>query len=175
VAAWCDGGLTAYHPSGDTSSFVFPLPVELSASQAGIEIPMTRTACATVKMEGPDGQPIEGAQVVFSPNIQWFKRFATLVIPSPLGSMESLQMDEDARVAAWKARHSEAFMAITNAEGLATIAGLPPRHLTFGALHNAYEMPLNETSRYSKIDLKPGETTAVTARLQPKGSQVLGE
>ena len=169
VAAWCDGGLTAYHPSGDTSSFVFPLPVNLPAGQTGIEIPMTRTSCATVRVEGPDGHPLDGAQVGFSPNIQWFRRFATLVIPSPLGSMEMLETDER------KSRPSDTFMAVSNADGLATVSGLPPGYESFGVTHNAYEMPLNGTRRYGRIDLKPGETTAVTVRLQPKGTQVLGQ
>jgi hypothetical protein len=175
VAAWCDGGLTDHHPEGPASYSVFPLPVDLSASQSGIVIPMTRTARAEVSVEGPDGKPVDGATVGFWPNIQWFRRFATIVVPSPMDSMEMLGTDDAARKEAWASRRSNPFSAVTDAAGRAVIPGLPPGHEQFAVNHDAFEMPIGGTSRHGSIDLKPGETATVTVRLQPKGTQFLTE
>ncbi len=180
VAAWCDGAVVAFQRVNGPLTQVLPYPVSLERSRSDVEIPMAKTSTAVVKVETPDGKPLEGAKVDLWPNILWFSRFSTIATPaSQSESLRQLGMEEKAKEEIAESLDDTTFHPVTDAAGLATIQGLPPQTDCFSVQHDLYEMPIRRYGpnqhRNMSISLKPGETTRVTVRLQPKGTELLGE
>ncbi|MDX9971406.1 MAG: M56 family metallopeptidase [FCB group bacterium] len=179
IAAFCDGAVVKYSDKATSSMLGQPFPVTTSGGLvSGIAMPMQATATAVIVVEDPDGRPLAGAKVAFWPNFYWFGSYSTLAAPGPFTSEESLQTNSKnvtkARIEAFLYTYS----AITDETGKAVVKDLPAFAPEFAVQHDAFQLPISQESggrRDARIELKPGETTEMTVRMERKGTSFLGE
>jgi hypothetical protein len=168
--ALCDGYLSE-NPVTNYSSQVLPHKFEIPANSP-VLIPMKKSATATVRVLGPDGQPVAGASVHFWPNVQWAGWLSTIFASDFYRDADALQRIDlplwQAQI--WTARRD--FTAKTDPDGRATIRELPPETLPFSVDHPTLELPLETGRRNASIRLIAGETNHTSVKLDPKGKHL---
>jgi hypothetical protein len=66
------------------------------------------------------------------------------------------------------------FEGTTDSNGQLTLE-LPAGHQRLAIISDVYELPVFLGQRHVRVDLNPGQTTEVSLRLQPSGTEKLGE
>jgi hypothetical protein len=180
VIALCDGyhaksgtapAAVADPPDPATDGFTRPQVFEPAEGEP-IELAMTPLVqCVATALDG-DEKPVAGIEVVSWPNVQWWND-GSQIYCHPLVRGERMLRDRDYMSAVDKA-FSPPFSAKTGADGRATLE-LPDgsEHLAINS--EVYELPVFLGGRDMRVKLVSGETTEATLRLQPRGTEKLGE
>lgn len=127
--------------------------------------------CVATAVDGDD-KPVAGVNVVSCPNVGWWN-WGSQIYCHPLVRCERLLRERDYESAIDEA-FPVPFRGTTDAQGKATLF-LPAGKEDLGAGNNVYELPVFLGSRDVRVKLVPGETTEATLRLQPSGTEKLGE
>ncbi len=131
--------------------------------------PLTRCVVTAVD---EDDKPVAGVSVESWPNVCWWNSGSQLYC-HPLVRGERLLRERDHNKAIDEV-FPQPFKAETDAQGQATLE-LPAGHEELVISSEVYELPVFLGSRDVKIELTPGETTEAVLRLQPLGTEKLGE
>jgi hypothetical protein len=137
-----------------------------------IELAMTPLVQCGVTAVDEDDKPVAGVPVRSWPNVGWWNS-GSQIYCHPLVRGERLLRERDHNKAIDEA-FPQPFKAETDARGQATIE-LPAGHEELVIASEVYELPVFLGSRDVKIELTPGETTEMVLRLQPRGTEKLGE
>ena len=157
----------------DPATDPFTRPQVFDPSVEGkITVEMEKRVECAVTVVDEDDQPVAGVKVVSWPNVGWWNGgsqvyCARLVRGERLLRVRDYQKCIDQNM-------PEPFQAITDREGRATLF-LPQGKEGLTVQSDIYELPINIGRRDVKVEMVAGETTEVTLRLQPKGTEKLGE
>jgi hypothetical protein len=180
VIALCDGyiaksgkapAVVANPPDPAKDGFTRPQVFEPAEGES-IELAMTPLVqCIATALDG-DEKPVAGIEVESWPNVQWWNN-GSQIYCHPLVRGERLLRDRDYMSAEDKA-FPQPFSAETGADGKATLE-LPAGHKRLAINSEVYELPVFLGRRDMRVTPVRGETTEATLRLQPRGTEKLGE
>jgi len=179
LIAICDGYISK-NPPGQKNMFLgIAQTWPLKAPVTRAKLKMKPTASCEIKVLDEQGQPIKGAQVVFSPNVQWHSGGAQ-IFATCLNSSDILRAGGKVSPDKW-AKISEVadFQAVSDESGIAVVPNMPEGRRHFAVLHPQYQLPAQTgyTSfpyRAAEVELSPGQTAKVTVTMQKKGYDFLG-
>jgi hypothetical protein len=137
-----------------------------------IELPMTPLVQCVITAVDEDETPVAGVFVQSCPNVGWWNG-GSQIYCDPLARGERLLRERDYNNTLDKA-FPYPFRAETNAQGRAMLE-LPAGKERLAIASEVYELPVFLGRRDVKIELTPGKTTETTLRLQPSGTEKLGE
>lgn len=151
-----------------------PLVYMLNEPTLRLKIGMTRTATCEVTVLGPDGSPLPNARVGMWPNQRWLRGGSTIVGVG-IRSSDMLRSHRGRDDIDWIAL-LDRFSARSNEQGVATIVNLPGKpNIGLGVEHDEFEQPIANRDRSTNVTLKSGETHRLQIKMQPKGTEVLGQ
>lgn len=137
------------------------------------------TATAVITVKDADGRPLAGAKVNFYPNPIWLEPYHNLAGPNPMTFEQILQLDTKTLEGKYAKALAYGRSAVTDGTGKAVVKDLPVFTNEFTVQHDAFRMPIRQgqsgARRDAQIELKPGETTEVTVRMERKGTSALGD
>lgn len=111
-------------------------------TDGAFELVMEPTATVVADVRDADGKPIAGATVSLWPNVRWRIGYSQIFM-------------------------NRTYAGVSDAEGRAVIANLPAGRCWYGVTHERWEVPQDEQgSRSLSIELKSGEQSTITVRLQ---------
>lgn len=136
-------------------------------------IAMDRTVACKITVLAPGGRPLPGAEVLMWPN-QLLLRGGGTLLGFGFRLSDSLRALERGEKVAPFTDWQPPFQATTNAEGIATIDNLPSKgNVGLLAEHPQFVHPIENNRRSTYVAMKPGETTEITIRMEPKGENEL--
>ena len=157
-------------PAADRDPFHRPQIFQPDAGQIVVAMsPLVKCIATTVD---EDGEPVAGIRVGSWPNVGWWNG-GSQIYGHPLVRGERLLRDRDYQSSIDEA-YPQPFVGVTDGNGQATLE-LPEGEETIDIESDVYELPIALGSRSVKVHLEPGETSEVTLRLQPRGTDRLGE
>jgi hypothetical protein len=180
LIALCDGYIATSgrapdvveHPS-DPKKDPFNRPQVFDPGKNGrITVTMSALVRCVATAVDEDDKPVMGVTVGSCPNVGWWNA-GSRVYCYPLVRGERL-LRERTYLDATDMRFPMPFHGKTDAQGKITL-GLPAGNERLGAWSIAYELPAFLCRRDVPVKLVPGRTTEVTLRLQPSGTEKLGE
>lgn len=177
LIALCDGYIAASGeppdvvdnpgPSGHLRPQVFE-PVEGER----IEVAMTPLVrCVATTLDKAE-KPVAGVTVASWPNVGWWNG-GSQIYCHPLVRGERLLGTRDYQSAVDEA-FPQPFQGETDADGKVTLE-LPAGSESLAVSSDVYELPVLFGRRYVPVELTRGEVTEVVLRLQPRGTDQLGE
>jgi hypothetical protein len=179
LIALCDGYIAA---SGKAPDVVenppdpekdgFNRPQVFAADQESIEVAMTPLIPCVATAIDEDEKPVAGVTVVSWPNVGWWND-GSQIYCHRLVRGERLLRERDYQNAVDDA-FPPPFQAQTGADGTATLE-LPAGSESLAIESEVYELPVFLGRRDMDIKLAHGQTTEVILRLQPQGTEKLGE
>ena len=139
-----------------------------------LSIPMEPTGEVRVEVQTPDGKPLSGATVGFSPNQSMGN--GNGLLGARFNSAEMLSHQEtDSATPAKQQPPSNPFYAKTDSSGVATIKGLPVGAQHFSVISDSYYMPYeilpppNVPRRRQTASVEGNSTVTVSVKMTPKG------
>jgi hypothetical protein len=142
------------------------------ADDQPLTIAMEPLVDCVVTVINEQDQPVPGVRIASWPNVGWWNQ-GSQVYAWPLVRCERLIRDRDYDAVADK-EFPEPFQEVTAAEGKATLE-LPVGKEQLTVIDDLYELPVFLGRRMARVDMVPGETTRIVLRVQPKGTERLGE
>ncbi|TWU11393.1 hypothetical protein CA54_02000 [Symmachiella macrocystis] len=161
---------------GLANSFTTPQVFSLDAAKIEPTLGMFTAATCRIKVVDPDDKPLPAAEVMMWPNHKQLRGGST-VLGFGYRSTDLLRTIEKGEELDWQAimQDKMRFRAKTNDEGVAVILNLPGRpNIGLNVIHNDFDQPALQGRRFRNVDLKPGESTEITIRMEPKGENELG-
>ena len=137
-----------------------------------IKLAMTPLVRCVATAVDEDGKPVAGVKVNSWPNVAWWNS-GSQVYCHPLVRSERFLKVRDYHSAA-DDDFPQPFTGLTDAEGRVTLE-LPAGTEELAVDSEVYELPAFLGRRDFKVKLVPGESTEVVLRLQPRGTEKLGE
>ena len=119
-----------------------------------------------------NGKPVADVTVCSLPNVGWWNGGSGIYC-YPLARGERLLRERDYDKSIDKAFPTP-FQGKTDAQGKVTLE-LPAGEKDLAAGSDVYVLPAFLGQRDVRVKLVPGQTTEVTLRLQPRGTEKLGE
>jgi beta-lactamase regulating signal transducer with metallopeptidase domain len=180
LIALCDGFIAANgiapeevaNPPAPGSDRIGRPQVFRPSSDGRIELAMSPLVRCNVTAVDTNDQPVEGVEVLAWPNVGWWNS-GSQIYCSPLFRDERL-----VRVRNFSDSLDDVFpdpwSASTDEHGKASL-GLPSGNELLSVKSDAYELPIVRGNREVAVRLVQGETTDVALRLQPRGTEKLGE
>ena len=183
LMAGCDGFV-----SKDTSARIIPgiRQAQVVAQDDGhaVMIPMEPTGAVRVLVQTPDGQPLAGAMVGFSPN-QMMGR-GTNIVGTRSDSLDMLRRrDSDPGTLTRFPSDFSRFNAKTDATGVVVIRDLPAGQQTLYVNAEGYDMPIEQNHpplgpsqywiprRMATVTVNPAAEVSTQVKMEPKGSTSL--
>jgi hypothetical protein len=183
IMAGCDGFV-----SKDTSARIIPgvrqAQVVAEDDAHAVTIPMEPTGAVRVLVQTPDGQPLSGAMVGFSPN-QMMGR-GTNIVGTRTDSLDMLRRrDNDPGSLARFPSDFPRFNAKTDATGTVVIRDLPAGQQTLYVNAEGYDMPIEQNHsplgpgqywiprRMATVTVNPAAEVSTQVKMEPKGSTSL--
>jgi hypothetical protein len=179
VIALCDGFIAT---SGKAPSLVatppdpekdfFNRPQVFDPGDAEVEVAMTPMSRCIVKAVDEDDEPVAGVQVMAWPNVGWWNN-GSQVYCHPVERGELMLRGRDYETAVNRSI-PQPFQAVTDAEGKAMLE-LPVGEERLAVQSDVYELPVFLGRRYANVTMAVGQATETVLRLQPRGTEKLGE
>ena len=141
-------------------------------SDKQIELAMTPLARCVVTAIDEDEKPVAGVSVESWPNVCWWNN-GSQIYCHPLVRGERMLRERDYNNVLDEA-FPQPFKAETDAKGKATLE-LPAGNELLAVTSEIFELPVFLGRRDVRIKLVRGETTEQILRLQPRGTEKLGE
>jgi beta-lactamase regulating signal transducer with metallopeptidase domain/parvulin-like peptidyl-prolyl isomerase len=172
--AWHDGFWSRYPAVDDRTTSLIPRLYYVQNRTVKLVLPMERTGSCEVAVVDDEQNPIEGASVIFNPNVQWFNWGSNIV-----GTGSDAMAYHRQRLATGKDPRGEyspisagTFMSRTDARGLATVRGLPPcSDSTFTVARDTYvnrdgpQLVLGIGVGLQTVKIEPGKTSRTTVHM----------
>lgn len=137
-----------------------------------IEVAMTPLIACHVTAIDEEEKPIAGISVVSCPNVGWWNGGSQIYCHLLVRGERLLRL-RDYRTAADQGLQNP-FQGTTDISGK-MILELPAGREIIGVDSEVYELPVFLGDREMRIELKPGQASELTLRLQAKGRERLGE
>lgn len=181
VVALCDGFMAT---SGKAPDVVrnpraphkdpFSRPQVFEANQQGsVELAMTELAHCAVTVIDEGGAAVAGMKVISGPNVGWWN-IGSQIYCRPLVRSETMLKKQVDYADSADHVFPEPFQGMTDAKGRMTLE-LPAGREDLDVISDVYELPVFLGRREMRVELVRGKTTEVTLRLQPRGTEKLGE
>ncbi len=158
-------------PDPEDDSFQRPQVFALSEG-VPVEVTMTPLVDCVVTTVDEDDQPVAGVTVESWPNVCWWNGGSQLYC-DPLVRGENLLRERDYFAAVDEA-FPRPFQGETDVNGQLTLA-LPAGDRRLMVSDDVYELPVFLGRRFIRVELVDDKVTETTLRLQPLGTDKLGE
>lgn len=145
-----------------------------------LSLPMVPMGRCEVTARDPEGKPVPGVTVTSWPNVFWWNGGSQVYCDGLVNLREVLVHRGDLE----KSRSKDfpaPFQVKTGADGKGTLE-LPVRTQVLYVMSDAYELPVranaflpDQKDRSVEVEIEPEKTTGVVLRLQPRGTERLGE
>ena len=180
LIALCDGFIAANgsapeevaNPPAPGSGHIGLPQVFRPRSDGRIELAMSPLVRCNVTAVDTNDQPAEGVEVLAWPNVLWWNS-GSQIYCTPL-----VRGERAVRLRNFSDSLNDVFpdpwSASTDEHGKASL-GLPSGNELLSVKSDAYELPIVRGKREVAVRLARGETTDVTLRLQPRGTETLGD
>ncbi|MBX7167541.1 MAG: hypothetical protein K1X74_14520 [Pirellulales bacterium] len=186
VIAVCDGYIArsgtmpergVVEPDRASSGLLRPQAFPLAAEANAITVAMTPTATCRIQVQGPEGQPLAGAECIFSPNVHWWDGGSQIYCDNRVSSRDILRDASRRGIDAWiNPRAAAAYRGLSDAAGVAEVRNLPAGEEALMIVHSNFELPIGPGAyRAQRVNLTSGATTETSVRLQSKGHEFLGD
>jgi hypothetical protein len=142
------------------------------AKDERIKVAMTPLASCLVTAVDQGDKPVAGVKVTSWPNVGWWND-GSQIYCAPLARGERLLRNRQYDKAIDKV-FPPPFEGETDAHGKLTLE-LPVGHQRLALISDVYELPIFLGQRDVRVELALGNTTEATLRLQPSGTEKLGE
>jgi hypothetical protein len=179
LTALCDGFMAASGKAPecvknplDPAKDPFARPQVFTTEQLEIDLPMTPLVRCEVKVVDEEEQPVAGVDIVSSPNVGWWNG-GSQIYCNGLSRSETSLRDRDPKTVI-ETPYEKPFWVATGPNGEAVLE-LPAGSEDLTVFSEVYELPVLLGRRDVDVKLTSGETTEVVLRLQPKGTDKLGE
>jgi hypothetical protein len=179
LIALCDGHIaeSGKAPAGVESpppdrANRFGYPQVFDDLRSTLEVAMTPLQRCVVRAVDEDNQPVAGVKVVSWPNVRWWNGGSQIYCHYLVRGERMLKI-RDYMAAAYEG-FGPPFHAETNGQGEA-ILELPVGRQYLAALSGIYELPAFLGRREVNVTLTAEKPAEVTLRLQPRGTEKLGE
>lgn len=179
LIALCDGYIAK---SGDAPAVVadppdpardsFNRPQVFAAGATQIELAMTPLVPCLAKAVDEGNMPIAGVRVMSWPNVCWWNS-GSQIYCHPVVRAERFLKSRDYQQSADDV-YAQPFTAVTDVEGIAALE-LPVGNEHLAVDNDVYELPVFLGRRDVGVTLEAGRTAEATLRLQPRGSEKLGD
>ena len=177
LIARCEGFISEDFPDDRSNSMCIPQRVTLKEDSEEIIVPMQSTSTFEGTLVNLEGEPVEGAEVAFYPNVYWHQRF-TNVLGMAWDSAEYLRYGRDYKKRLGSTFASAKYAATADDKGKVRISNLPGKTQSGHVTHEEYELP-PDTSRYSvrrfTVEFEPGKTIKQTITIEPKGTHKIAK
>lgn len=180
VIALCDGFMATSgkapdgvrNPPAPDKDF-FKRPQVFEANQKDpVELAMTELVRCVVAVVDEDNAPIAGVRVLSCPNVGWWN-IGSQIYCSDLVRKETM-LKKRGYYDSVEQPYPQPFDETTDAQGKVTLE-LPAGREDLDVISDVYELPVFLGRREMRVELVRGKTTEVTLRLQPRGTEKLGE
>jgi hypothetical protein len=180
LAALCDGYIAVSgkapavvkDPPDPKNDFYYRPQVFEPKPNESIEVAMKPLDRCEVKAVDENEAPLAGVKISAWPNVGWWNSGSQVYCDSLVRSEDRLHDREYSNAVDKNA--PEPFEAKTNDQGIAVLE-LPARKQELGIESDIYELPVFLGSRDTKVEILSGQTTHKTLRLQPRGTDKLGQ
>ncbi|WP_145375423.1 Ig-like domain-containing protein [Symmachiella dynata] len=188
LVAMCDGWLSK-SPTTDEIDAIVPwkqkerpdknqvMPQVFSLNKPTIHptIEMSKSATCKVMIVDPAGNRLANAKVTIV-ILRRLLRTGGVNLSYGYRSTDMLRTLRQGKDWNWESVWSRNdFQAKTDSDGIAVLRNLPgSRSIGLTATHAHFEYTTEEGRHFTKLELKPGETTEITIRMEPKGENELG-
>jgi hypothetical protein len=135
-------------------------------------VEMEELVSCVVTVVDEDNKPVAGVDVVSWPNVCWWNN-GSQIYCEPLVRCELLLLKRDYQ-ACIDESFSQPFRLPTNGSGQVTLE-LPVGSERVTVISDLYELPVFLGRRNVTVELEAGQATEVTFRLQPRGTERLGD
>lgn len=143
-----------------------------SDGSAPIEVAMTPLVPCHVRVVDEDEEPVAGVSVMSWPNVGWWN-VGSQIYCHPMLRGERLVRARDYKQAIDNT-YAMPFQSDTNADGKATLM-LPVGNERLAIFSDVYELPVILGRRDVRVSMAADKPTAITLRVQPRGTEKLGE
>jgi hypothetical protein len=161
-----------------TPGIRWPQLFKLSGRVISPVLRMEQTATCEVTVLDPTGKPLPDAMVVAWPNQIFFASGAG-ILGKNIGSaflLRKVREGADVEQIFSERDSASIYFRKTNTRGIALLKNLPwPDSDGVAVTHDRFEQPIDGLNRRAQtVTLKPGEMTRLTIKLQPKGTETIG-
>jgi hypothetical protein len=176
LVAVCDGFVSTNGP-GQFRSMHYPQMFTLSATDLNVTLGMEPTAALEVVVTADHDKPLKDARVSCWPNIRYGEWSATIIGDDCYNTADGLRpAGKEGFKPFWE--RPSAFLATSDASGLAFILNLPSEANQIAVEHERFVLPAvsdgsGRMRRGLAISLQPGQTNRMTVRLEPKGQSTI--
>jgi hypothetical protein len=140
--------------------------------ESALTVEMTPLQKCVVRAVDEDERPLAGVKVASWPNVRWWNG-GSQIYCHYLVRGEELLRKRDFNAALGEGQ-PQPFVTETNAEGVATLE-LPVSRQSLAVQSEEYELPVVGDRRDVSVTLTEEEPVEVTLKLQPRGTDRLGE
>ena len=158
-------------PDPKSDSFVRPQVFNPSQNER-LEVEMVSLGRCAVKAVDEGESPVAGVTVTFWPNVCWWNS-GSQIYCQPLVRCERLLRNREYMEVIDKS-FPEPFQGQTDAHGKLTLE-LPMGKESLDVSSDVYELPTFLGHRYVQLEVTPDATSETVLRLQPRGTEKLGE
>jgi len=170
IVALCDGFIS----TNGTGKFNFRYPQNhvLGTNDLAITIGMEPTARLEVSVLDNEGKPLKGAKVVTWPNVRYGEWAATIFASDCYNTVDWFSLTAPKKPLSWNRTVAD-FEGVTDSNGLAVLANLPPTTKEFAVDHDKFTLPATtmpgggRKERYAGVALIAGETNRTSVQLEP--------
>jgi hypothetical protein len=129
-----------------------------------IALAMTPTAAYEFHVVDPDGHPLAGVELAFSPNVGWWGWGSQIYCWPLQGSADYLKSPDDAEQLNWR---DHPFHAVTDAEGVARLGTVPLNEDDYVAWNDEWVRgPAADGAPPQRLKPKPGGTHVIDVRMR---------
>jgi hypothetical protein len=171
IVALCNGFVSTNSP-GSSPNITLPQKHLLGTTALEITIGMEPTARLEVTVRDENGNLIEGARAVTSPNVQWGKFSSTIFCSDLYNSIDLLRLTNAPARGFWRSVPA-GFSGVSDETGVAVVSNVPVATTVFTVGHTNYVLPKLKTAfgseeRQLPVSLSPNTTTKISVTLEPK-------
>ena len=169
----CDGFVSTNGPG--RTQMRYPQKHLIGSNDLNLVIGMEPTARLEVKVTDASGSALPGVRVMTWPNVRYGEWAATILMSDCYGTADSLL-----RVGKqyWWERSVPDFSGVSDGNGLAVLANLPPELDELAVEHPKFVLPIVREStgqqhRQARFTLVAGKTNRISIQLEPKDGSTI--
>ena len=168
IVAMCDGFVSTNGPG--RSNMRYPQKYSFGSSNLDLVIGMEPTARLEVKVTDPNGTALPDVRVMTWPNVRYGEWAATILMSDCYNTADFLLKADKQQ---WWERSVPGFTGVSDANGLAVLANLPPEADQLAVEHPNFVLPIvrgstGQQHRQASFTLVAGRTNRISIQLEPK-------
>ena len=174
IVALCDGFVSTNGPG--QFKMRYPQKHSLGTNDLDVAVGMEPTARLEVKITDANGRALPEARVMTWPNVR-YGEWSAVILASDCYNTADFLIGKESRKNWWERQVSD-FAGVSDANGLAVLANLPPEVNQLNVEHPQFALPIvrgptGQQNREASFTLVAGQTNRISIQLEPKESSAI--